>query len=162
MGHTLDAYGKPVFDDTFAALSDLQAGADFAEVFAWTRGGTNAQRLALLPGKLRNGMSFVETDTGEVFDYTLGAWVRRARVNGGLVSGATNLQGFVTVTHGLRTVPLSVVVNIATSSPVIPTMLKANVETPTASSFRVQILRADQGNAPLAENPVDFYWTAIA
>lgn len=162
MGHTLDAYGKPVFDDVYSFPEDSQANADFAGTFAWTRGGTAAGRLALLPGQIRDGMTYVETDTGEVFDRTLGDWVRRARVNGGRFSGGTNLNGFVTVNHGLRTVPLSVTVSILTSSPVIGTRLKALVETPTATSFRALILRSDQNDAPFAENPVDFSWTAIA
>ena len=163
MGYTLDAYGKPVFSKSpTQTVVDMQASADFAEVFAWTRGGTATERGLLTPGQIRDGMTFVETDTGEVFDRTLGSWVRRARVNGGKVTASTDASGYVTVNHGLRTVPLSVTANIATSSPVIATRLKAQVETLTATTFRVRILRADESDGPLAGNPVHFFWTAVA
>lgn len=162
MGHTLDAYGKPVFDDVYSFPEDSQANADFAGTFAWTRGGTAAGRLALLPGQIRDGMTYVETDTGEVFDRALGDWVRRKRVNGGRFSGGTDSSGLVTVNHGLRTVPLSVTVNIATVSPVIPNRLKALIDTITATSVRVLIVRADNADAPFAGNPVHFDWTAVA
>lgn len=163
MGYTLDAYGKPVFSKTpTQTVVDLQANADFTNTFAWTRGGTAAGRLALLPGQIRDGMTYVETDTGEVYDRTLGDWVRRKRVNGGRVSASTDASGYVTVNHGLRTVPVSVTATIATSSPVIAHRLKVQVETITATTFRARILRADEADGPLAGNPVHFNWTAMA
>lgn len=66
MGYTLNAYGKPVFDDVYSFPGDSQANADFAHAFAWTSGGTTADRGALLPGQIRPGMLFTESDTGKI------------------------------------------------------------------------------------------------
>lgn len=66
MGYTLNAYGKPVFDDVYSFPGDSQANADFAHAFAWTRGGTASDRGALLPGQIRPGMLFTESDTGKI------------------------------------------------------------------------------------------------
>lgn len=162
MAHTLDPYGKPNFDDVYSFPGDSQANADFADTFAWTRGGTAAGRLALLPGQMRDGMAYVETDTGEVYDRALGDWVRRRRVDAGRFDGSTNATGYVTVNHGLRTTPVSVTATMSVGSPIIPRRLKAVVENITTSSFRVQILRNDSADEPFASNAVQFYWTAVA
>lgn len=74
MGHSANTYGKPVYTDAADFVADFQAVADFADTFANVRVGTEAERNDLMPGQLRNGLLFVETDTGKLWTY-LGGWV---------------------------------------------------------------------------------------
>lgn len=62
-----DAYGKPVFNDAFALPGDLAAAVAYADTFANGRRGTSSERQGLVAGKRRDGMLFVETDTGDVY-----------------------------------------------------------------------------------------------
>ncbi len=70
MGNALNGYGKPVYDDAFNQPADMQAAADFADVFANVRRGTSAQRAGLVAGQIRDGMLFLETDTALLWRYT--------------------------------------------------------------------------------------------
>lgn len=64
MGYTLDAYGKPVISKSpTQTVVDMQAVANFANEFANVRHGTAADRGALLPGEMREGMLFSESDS---------------------------------------------------------------------------------------------------
>lgn len=91
MGYTLNAYGKPVFDDVYSFPGDSQANADFAHAFAWTRGGTASDRDGLLPGQLRVGLRFDESDTGRSFIYRgAGNW-QDVTVDALTVSSVTSL-----------------------------------------------------------------------
>lgn len=82
--------------------------------------------------------------------------------SGGVVSGSTNAQGVVTVTHGIGKAPLGVTVAMASDSPSVPRRLKAQIGAITATTFDVVVLRSDFSDDPLASNPVKFYWTAVA
>lgn len=62
-----DAYGKPTFGDTYDFPNDSNVLADFANTFANGRRGTSAERQGLVAGKRRDGMLFVEIDTGGVY-----------------------------------------------------------------------------------------------
>lgn len=75
MGFTLDSYGKPAFSDPFNLPGDLQAGADFTDLYANVRSGTAAGRSELLPAQRRVGMIWVETDTGIPYMDTVTGWV---------------------------------------------------------------------------------------
>lgn len=75
MGFTLNAFGKPEYNQTPQTVLDLQAAADFAFDFANVRVGTLDQRNALVPAKLKAGMLFIETDTGDTYEYTGSGWV---------------------------------------------------------------------------------------
>ncbi|OJU41828.1 MAG: hypothetical protein BGN97_03765 [Microbacterium sp. 69-10] len=166
MGNTKDAYGKPVFDDVYGFPQDAQDNADFADEFANVRRGTSVERQALASGKRRDGMLFVESDTGMVYvSRAGGAWQRVAgplRFGGGRVSVATDANGIVSVTHGMGAAPSAVTAVVAMDSPVIGNVLKAEVGNITSTAFEVRIRRGDTGWAPFAGNPVVFYWTAIA
>ncbi|MEA1264257.1 hypothetical protein MicroSTF_14535 [Microbacterium sp. STF-2] len=83
-------------------------------------------------------------------------------VAGGYVSAGTNASGVVQVAHGMGKAPLAVTPVMSSGSPVIPARLKAQVGTITATTFDVLVLRNDNADAPLASNPVAFYWTAVA
>lgn len=75
MGNTLNTYGKPVISPTpTQTVVDMQAIADFADTFANVRRGTAAQRGALTAGQIRDGMIFLETDTGRGYQRRGGAW----------------------------------------------------------------------------------------
>lgn len=74
MGNTPNPYGKPVYSDGADHVADLQAAADFADVFANIRVGDAADRAALVSGELRAGMLFSETDTGLVWEYDGTDW----------------------------------------------------------------------------------------
>lgn len=64
-----DAYGKPLFNDVFALPSDLQAAADYTDEFANVRRGNSTDRQSLPAGKRRDGMLWVESDTGSVYGW---------------------------------------------------------------------------------------------
>lgn len=81
---------------------------------------------------------------------------------GGRASAGTDGGGIVKVTHGMGKAPLAVTAVIALDSPVIGGSLKAEVGTITDTTFEVRVRRGDQGWAVFAENPVVFYWTAVA
>lgn len=76
MGNTANAYGELTFDDVYSFPADLNDLAAFVNRFANGRRGTSADRLALLPGQIRDGMMFLETDTGDVYLRRLGSWAR--------------------------------------------------------------------------------------
>ena len=75
MANTQDATGKRTFDDVYTFPSDSQDLADDIDLFANVRRGTAAERAALAPGLARNGLLFVETDTGRGWARIAGAWV---------------------------------------------------------------------------------------
>lgn len=81
---------------------------------------------------------------------------------GARVSAGTDGSGKVTVTHGMGKAPASANAVIASDSPIIGHVLKADVGNITATTFDVTIRRGDQGWAPFAGNPVVFNWTAVA
>ena len=66
MGNTVNPAGKRVFDDVYTFPQDSQDLADDIHLFANTRSGTSADRAALLPGLIRPGMLFSESDTGKI------------------------------------------------------------------------------------------------
>ncbi|MFK4760291.1 hypothetical protein ACI3KS_05085 [Microbacterium sp. ZW T5_45] len=108
MGNTLNAYGKPVYTDAFNLPLDLQAAVDFADEFANVRRGTSAQRQALVSGKRRAGMLWVETDTGSIYrcDNAL-AWVLVVEPElrpGSVVGGTVDSFGGIVPTSGGTTV----------------------------------------------------------
>lgn len=67
MGNTKNAADKPVYDDTYTFPQDSQDAVDYAELFAFVRGGTSAERQALPVGKRRIGLLWTETDTGGLY-----------------------------------------------------------------------------------------------
>lgn len=93
MGYTLDAFGKPVFSKSPPqTVVDMQANAAFADLFAATRRGTEAEREALLPGQRREGMLFVATDTGYTYQVISGAFMMvAANIFGRVNRSATSL-----------------------------------------------------------------------
>src|SRR5690606_24978174 len=75
MGNTKNAFGKPIFDDIYTFPQDSQDAVDFADEFANARRGTSAERQALPVGKQRDGMLWIESDTGAVWQSAgSGAW----------------------------------------------------------------------------------------
>lgn len=74
MGFTLDSFRKPVYDDDADFVADLQGGVDFAMLFAFATGGTEGARNGLLPGERRDGMIWIETDTGLIWRDVAGNW----------------------------------------------------------------------------------------
>jgi hypothetical protein len=95
MGFTNDAYGKPAFSDGFNLPGDLQAAANFADTFANLRRGTAADRAALVAGQLRDGMLFLENDTGDLYSYTT--------VDGWSWMGGTTASAVPTLASGWNT-----------------------------------------------------------
>lgn len=88
MGNTTNAYGKPVFDDSYDFPEDTNDLAGFADTFANVRRGTASDRTSLLPGQIRDGMLFLETDTGLIWEYTTaGGW---RCMTGAMLSVATD------------------------------------------------------------------------
>lgn len=74
MGNTANAYGELTFDDIYSFPADLNALQAFANRFAHVRRGTANDRTNLTAGQMRDGMLFVETDTGDVYLRRSGAW----------------------------------------------------------------------------------------
>lgn len=74
MGNTANAYGELTFDDVYSFPGDMNALAAFMNLFANVRRGTANDRNNLTAGKIRDGMFFVETDTGDVYLRRSGAW----------------------------------------------------------------------------------------
>lgn len=75
MGNTLDTYGKPVISATpTQTVVDMQAIANFADAFANVRRGLASERTGLVAGKIREGMLFLESDTGRGYQRRSGAW----------------------------------------------------------------------------------------
>ena len=74
MGNTANAYGELTFDDVYSFPGDMNALAAFVNLFANARRGTANERNNLTAGKMRDGMFFIETDTGDVYLRRSGAW----------------------------------------------------------------------------------------
>lgn len=75
MGNTLDTYGKPVISATpTQTVVDMQAIANFADSFANVRRGLASERTGLVAGKIREGMLFLESDTGRGYQRRSGTW----------------------------------------------------------------------------------------
>ena len=75
MGNTLNTYGKPVISATpTQTVVDMQAIADFADAFANVRRGLASERGSLTAGQVRDGMLFLESDTGRGYQRRSGAW----------------------------------------------------------------------------------------
>lgn len=70
MAGTRNSYGITQFSDGFDLPGDLQDLADDLDVFANLRRGTASDRTTLVAGKIRDGMLFDETDTGNLWQYT--------------------------------------------------------------------------------------------
>jgi len=96
------AYNLPV--DLAAMADTVQAGLNSVREEAAYRTGTNAERLALPPGGLFDGLRFYATDTFTEWTYTSGAWrlwnapVRTVTSFGtgwGTASGAGALRTYV-------------------------------------------------------------------
>lgn len=152
-----DALGIP------ADAADLTEISEYAAANGNRKALTSTQRLALTGADRWVGLEVFETDTQRTYEYQSGGWVLRTYVAGGYVSASTDGSGYVTVNHGLGRAPVGVVATIDSASPVIVDMLKCEVSAPyTATTFRVRIRRADQGNGPFAGNPVAFQWMAMA
>lgn len=75
MGNTANAYGELTFDDVYSFPGDMNDLAAFANRFAHVRRGAAADRAALLPGQIRDGMLFLETE-GDVYLRRGGSWAR--------------------------------------------------------------------------------------
>lgn len=98
MGYTLDAFGKPVFDDVYSFPADSQANADFAAGFANVRIGTGAERQALPVSKQHPGMLWVETDTKDILRTDgAGAW---SNILGGEIVNLTSFSANWSATSG--------------------------------------------------------------
>lgn len=69
MGNSPDAFGKPLYSDGFNLPGDIAAAVEFADEFANVRRGTNTERQSAPPTKLRDGMLWVETDTGAIYEW---------------------------------------------------------------------------------------------
>ncbi len=67
MGNTKNTADKPIYGDAYAPVQDLQDAVDYAELFAFIRGGTSAERQALPAAKRRVGMLWTESDTGGLY-----------------------------------------------------------------------------------------------
>lgn len=74
MGYTLDARGKPTFDDEADPQVDLQASADWADKVGAGIRGTRAERLLLTSSDIQAGQTYAETDTGLVYLRLSGGW----------------------------------------------------------------------------------------
>lgn len=74
MGSTANAYGELTFDDVYNFPGDLNALQAFVNRFANVRRGTANDRGGLTAGQMRDGMFFVETDTGDVYLRRSGGW----------------------------------------------------------------------------------------
>lgn len=75
MGNTKNSVGKRVYDDVYSFPQDSQDLADDVWAAATVRIGTAAERGAVPAGYLRDGMLWVETDTGRVIKRLAGGWV---------------------------------------------------------------------------------------
>lgn len=98
MGSTLNGYGKPTFNDSYDFPEDTNTLATFADMFANVRRGTASARTGLLAGQIRDGMLFLETDTGLIWEYTTadgwrcmtGAMLSVATDNSQSIANSTN------------------------------------------------------------------------
>ncbi|WP_439593883.1 hypothetical protein [Microbacterium sp.] len=96
MGFTLNPFRKPVYDDVAAPVPDLQAAVDFAMLFAFATGGTATARNDLLPGQRRDGMIWIETDTGYIWRDVAGNWTLLSPATLSVMRAATQ-----TLTNGV-------------------------------------------------------------
>lgn len=74
MGFTLDARGKPIYDDQNDPRADLQGAADWADRAGGLLQGTKAEREGLTSAQSSIGWLFSETDTGFVYIRTNTGW----------------------------------------------------------------------------------------
>lgn len=90
------AYNLPV--DLAAMADTIQAGLNSVRDGAAYRTGTDAERLALPPGELFDGLRFYATDTGIEWRYNGTQWVRidSGEVNLTLNGGWSNTAGTAT------------------------------------------------------------------
>ena len=136
-------------DSVQAALNTLRAGRRY-------RTGTAADRTSWsTPGE---GALFYNSDSRKIEVYQSGTWLQvwpPTRVSGRFV-GATSGTGTATVNHGLPGVPSYVGVTDTVAGAVPGSrMIKVSATSSTQIQFVVYY-----GDAPLAGNPVEFYWEA--
>lgn len=74
MGSSLDARGKPTFDNEADPQTDLQTAADWADKVGAGIRGTSAERALIAPGEIDDGQMFVETDTGSIYLRLSSGW----------------------------------------------------------------------------------------
>lgn len=67
MGNTLNDLGKPTFNSTPGTVADLTALANYIDKYAHVVVGTHTARLNAASATLRQGMLWVETDTGQIW-----------------------------------------------------------------------------------------------
>lgn len=101
---------NPIQTPLNAMANELDAALDdLADEFIEHQGyyiGTNAQRLALVAPKLRNGITWFATDTNIVWEYRSSAWVPRSPV--AMAAGVTPVNvawPIITFPPGRFTVP---------------------------------------------------------
>lgn len=75
MGNVRNSAGKRIFDDIYSFPQDSQDLADDIWAADNVRIGTAAERGAVPAGYLRDGMLWVETDTGRIIKRLSGGWV---------------------------------------------------------------------------------------
>lgn len=75
MGNTRNSAGKRIYDDVYSFPQDSQDLADDVWAAGTVRIGTAAERGAVPAGYLRDGMLWVETDTGRIIKRRSGGWV---------------------------------------------------------------------------------------
>ena len=103
MGNTVNPAGKRVFDDVYTFPQDSQDLADDIHLFANTRSGTSADRAALLPGLIRPGMLFSESDTGKILVALAGGgWRLVDQDSGDVVLSLTSGWSTTASTHRVR------------------------------------------------------------
>lgn len=77
MGHTLDARGKPAYNDDATnpgPQGDFQAAADWADRVGAGVRGTASERSLLTASGIAVGQFFTETDTGAVYKRSSTGW----------------------------------------------------------------------------------------
>lgn len=75
MGHVIDSYGIPQYNNESNPQPDFEANA--AAVLLWGNGrrGTSAERALLTSSNIRVGQTFTETDTNRIWLRTSGGWL---------------------------------------------------------------------------------------
>lgn len=74
MGFTLDARGKPIYNDTSDPMPDLQGAADWADKVGAGFRGTASERGLLSSDEIDVGQFFTETDTGFIYKRKASGW----------------------------------------------------------------------------------------
>lgn len=97
MGNAKNSSGLRVFDDVYSFPQDSQDLADDIWAAYTSLVGTAAQRAALIPGHLRSGMEFRETDTGYTYRHDGAGWVLKTT---GIVGRVARSAAAKTITTG--------------------------------------------------------------